>query len=88
MKPNFSDPKFKLFLEKYTFKQKQNGYFGVYVKPPLGNLKPNEFREIADLAELYGAGYVRITPGQKILIPWVEEKFLYDIYANFQRRDL
>jgi sulfite reductase beta subunit-like hemoprotein len=85
-KPNFSDPKFKFFFEKYTFKQKQNGYFGVYVKPPLGNLKPNEFRAIADLAELYGAGYVRITPGQKILIPWVEEKFLYDIYIELSEK--
>jgi hypothetical protein len=29
---------------------------------------------------------VRITPGQKILIPWVEEKFLYDIYAELSEK--
>jgi sulfite reductase beta subunit-like hemoprotein len=85
-KPDTSDKTFKLFLEKYTFKQKQPGYFGVYIKPVLGNLKPDEFRFIADISELYGAGYVRITPQQKILIPWVEEEFLYDIYYEIRSK--
>jgi sulfite reductase beta subunit-like hemoprotein len=83
-KPNPSDELYKLFLQKYTFRQKQDGYFGVYVKPPIGNLKPDEFRFVADLSELYGSGYVRITPHQKILLPWVGEEFLYDVYTTLK----
>lgn len=85
-KPNPNDELFKLFLQKHTFRQKQYGYRGAYVKPPLGNLSSDEFKFIADLSELYGAGYVRITPHQKILVPWVGEEFLYDIYAELQKR--
>ncbi|HEX3034850.1 MAG TPA: nitrite/sulfite reductase [Thermodesulfobacteriota bacterium] len=85
-KPDPGDDLYKLFLQKYTFRQKQDGYFGAYVKPPIGNLKPDEFRFIADMGELYGAGYVRITPHQKILIPWVREEFLYDIYRETKDR--
>ncbi len=85
-KPDTRDDLYKLFLQKYTFKQKQDGYSGVYVKPPIGNLKPEEFRFIADLSELYGAGYVRITPHQKILLPWVGEDFLYDVHTELKSR--
>src|SRR5579875_1694259 len=85
-RPNPSDDLYGLFLQKYTFRQKQKGYFGVYVKPPIGNLSPDEFRFVADLCELYGGGYVRITPHQKILVPWVGEEFLYDIYTEIKRR--
>ena len=83
-KPNLNDEVYKLFLQKYTFKQKQDGYYGVYVKPPIGNVKPDEFRFVGDLCELYGAGYVRITPHQKVLVPWVGEQFLYDFYAELK----
>lgn len=85
-KPDPKDDLYRLFLQKYTFRQKQEGYFGVYVKPPIGNLKPNEFRFVADLSELYGAGYVRITPHQKILLPWVGEEFLYDVHTELRER--
>ncbi|HWP93063.1 MAG TPA: nitrite/sulfite reductase [Thermodesulfobacteriota bacterium] len=85
-KPDTGDDLYQLFLQKYTFKQKQDGYAGVYVKPPIGNLKPDEFRFIADLSELYGAGYVRITPHQKILLPWVGEDFLYDVHTELKSR--
>jgi sulfite reductase (ferredoxin) len=83
-KPDNSDQLYNTFLSKYTFKQKQEGFFGVYVKPPIGNLKPEEFRFVSRLCELYGAGYVRITPHQKILIPWVREEFLFDVYRELK----
>jgi sulfite reductase beta subunit-like hemoprotein len=82
--PNPNDELYKLFMKNYTFKQKQDGCYGVYVKPPIGNLKADEFRFIADLSDLYGAGYVRITPHQKILLPWVGEGFLYDVYISLK----
>lgn len=85
-KPNLDDQLYKLFLDKYTFRQKQDGYFGAYIKPPIGNLKPDEYRFVADLCELYGAGYVRITPHQKLLLPWVGEEFLSDVHTKLKER--
>ena len=81
-KPDMSNPRFRRFLEKYVREQRQKGYFAVLIKPQLGNLKPDEFRFIADLCEKYGAGWVKITQDQNILLPWVEEKFLYDVFQE------
>ncbi len=85
-KPDTSDKLFDLFLQRYVIKQKQDGYYGVYVKPPLGNLKPDEIRFVSELTDLYGAGYAKITPGQKILIPWVKGEFLYDVYLKLKSK--
>lgn len=84
-KPNLNDDLYKFFLQKYTSRQKQDRYFGVDVKPPIGNLSPDEFRFVADLCELYGAGYASITPHQKIFVPWVGEEFLYDVYTELKK---
>ncbi len=62
--------------------QKQEGYIAAMIKLPLGNLTPDKLRAIADSSDLYGAGYAVITPTQNILVPWIEDKFIYDVY-NF-----
>ncbi|MCX7734697.1 MAG: nitrite/sulfite reductase [bacterium] len=85
-KTDKSDKLFELFLQRYTIQQKQNEYFGVYVKPPIGNLKPDEIRAIAEICDLYGAGYIKITPSQKVLIPWVKQEFLYDVYLKLRSK--
>lgn len=85
-KTDKSDKLFEVFLQRYVIKQKQDRYFGVYIKPPLGNLKPDELRFVSEFSDLYGAGYVRITPNQKILVPWVREDFLYDAYLKLKSK--
>ncbi len=60
--------------------QKQLQYKALLIKPPLGNLTPEQLLNIAELSDLYGAGYGIITPTQNILIPWIEEQFIYDVY--------
>jgi ferredoxin-nitrite reductase len=49
--------------------QRQPGlaYFGVVA--PLGRLTIHQFRELADLAQVYGRGTMRLTPWQNVLIP-------------------
>ncbi|MEG8946162.1 nitrite/sulfite reductase [Rosettibacter firmus] len=74
------DALWNTFIKKYTIKQKQDGYFALFVKPPLGNLNAEKLNIIANFSDSYGAGYVRITPTQKLLIPWIEEKFLKDAF--------
>lgn len=76
---------FEHFLEKYTIRQKQNGFFAVFVKPHIGNLTPDELLKVADICDKYGAGYARITQDQNILIPWVEEKFIIDVFYELKK---
>mgnify|MGYP001040350871 CR=1 FL=1 len=54
--------------------QSREGYY--YVNVPLsgGRLSSDEMVQIADLAEEYGNGELRLTPTQKIIIPNVKEK--------------
>jgi sulfite reductase beta subunit-like hemoprotein len=65
------DPLYQTFLSQHTFAQRQEGFTGVYVKPHIGNLNADEFRSVADLADRYAAGYVSLTPQQKVFIPWI-----------------
>ncbi|MDH7604683.1 MAG: nitrite/sulfite reductase [Melioribacter sp.] len=82
------DPLWKTFLNKYLIKQKQTGYYAIWIKPPLGNITPDKLRLIADFSDLYGAGYMKISPTQKLLIPWVEEKFLQDTFLYLKENGL
>ena len=53
--------------------QSQEGYH--YANIPLlgGRLTGNEMRRLADLADEYGKGELRLTPTQNIILPFVEE---------------
>lgn len=51
--------------------QKQAGLVAVGLCVPTGRLNPEEMRELARLAEVYGHGEVRLTTGQNAVIPYV-----------------
>ena len=73
--------------KKDIIEQKQPGYFAVMIKPPLGNLTPDKLRAAADFSDHYGAGYAAITPTQNILVPWIENKFIYDAYNSLLQNE-
>jgi len=54
--------------------QKQAGLLAVGLCVPTGRMKPQEMRELARLAEVYGHGEVRLTTGQDAVIPYVPAK--------------
>ena len=53
--------------------QPQPGKMRVGIHVPVGRLSPAECREIADLADTYSAGEVRLTVEQNIILPNVDE---------------
>ncbi|MFA3783524.1 nitrite/sulfite reductase [Melioribacteraceae bacterium 4301-Me] len=67
--------------------QKQSGYLAIMIKPILGNLEPEKLRAVAEFSDKYGAGYAIITPTQNILVPWIENKFIYDAYNFLVQND-
>ncbi len=52
--------------------QRQEGYCHVTVRLPLGDFTAGQMRVLADLAEAYGDGEMRLTVEQNVLFRWVE----------------
>ncbi len=59
-----------------VFAQKQNGWFGVFVQIPLGNIDSGKARKFATIAERYAADDIRVTIGQGLLLRFVPESAL------------
>jgi sulfite reductase beta subunit-like hemoprotein len=64
--------------------QKQPGYCHVTVRLPLGDFTAGQMRVLADLAEAYGDGQMRVTIEQNVLYRWVKKE---SIEAFYQRLD-
>lgn len=61
------------------FRQNQEGlnYVGLIV--PVGRITTDQLLEVARLAEIYGNGQVRITPGQNLILPNVPDRKIPDL---------
>ena len=58
------------------YPQKQKGFSYVGATCPVGNITPKQMLRVAELAELYGNGEVRLTVWQNFIIPNVPEAFV------------
>ncbi|MDH4091568.1 MAG: nitrite/sulfite reductase [Cyclobacteriaceae bacterium] len=68
-----------------VFSQKQKGYFGVYVKIPLGNISARLARHFADIVDIYASNELRITINQGYLIRFVRKEDLRPLYAALDK---
>jgi sulfite reductase (ferredoxin) len=60
--------------------QKQAGYAVVTVTCPLGDLTGDQMRALADIARRYTRGTLRTTVEQNLVLRWVSEADLPDVY--------
>lgn len=67
---------YKAWLATNVVPQKQPGYKAVGVRVFLGNFSTDQARSLADLAERHGAGELRFSLRQNLLIPFVKEAWL------------
>ncbi|MGE0445763.1 MAG: nitrite/sulfite reductase [Vicinamibacterales bacterium] len=65
-------------------RQKQQGYAHVTARLPLGDFTAGQMRVLADLAEAYSDGTMRVTIEQNVLFRWVKVE---DVEAIYQRLD-
>ena len=75
-----NEKKYQQWFDTNVIKQKQEGYYGVYVKLPLGNLSSKMARKFADLVDQYASEELRITVNQGYLIRFVREDVLKHLY--------
>jgi len=73
------------WLKSNVIAQKQEDYFGVYVRVTLGNLSSDTARKFADVIDQYGADELRITVNQGYLIRFVRPEALKHLYHDLNK---
>jgi sulfite reductase beta subunit-like hemoprotein len=69
-------------------KQKQPGYCHVVVRLPLGDFTSGQMRVLAELAEAYGDGTMRLTVDQNVLYRWVKAESVEPFYQRLSAAGL
>ena len=79
--PEAIDPfKFQLWKTTNTFEQKQNGYLGVYIRVPNGNISSDTSRRLIEKLKDVIADDIRVTINQGLLFRFVRPENLEYIY--------
>ncbi|GAA4964980.1 HEPN domain-containing protein [Algibacter aquimarinus] len=65
--------------------QKQEGYVAIGIKVLLGDFYTDKARLLADLVDKYGAGEVRLTLRQNIVIPFVKRELVPFFYTELEK---
>ena len=69
-------------------RQRQAGFCHVTVRLPLGDFTAGQMRVLADLAESYGDGTMRLTIEQNVLYRWVKTESVDAFYQRLVAADL
>jgi sulfite reductase (NADPH) hemoprotein beta-component len=70
------------WLRTNVSRQRQAGYCHVVARLPLGDFTAGQMRVLADLAEAYGDGTVRLTVDQNVLYRWVRTESVEPFYQR------
>lgn len=83
-----NDAKYQAWRETNVFSQKQQDFFGVYIKLPLGNLSSDYSRLLADIVDKHAGDDIRITVNQGLLLRYVREEALVSLFNALDALDL
>jgi sulfite reductase (NADPH) hemoprotein beta-component len=86
--PDLSDAAFARWERTNAVAQKQAGYLAVTVTVPLGDLSGAQYRVVADLANAFGDGTVRVTAVQNVVLRWVRRADLVALFRALQAAGL
>ena len=81
-RPDFA---YRRWLRTNTQSQRQVGYRRATVNLPLGDITSQQVREIAALCRRFGNQTVRATNDQSVVLPFVAEGDLPDLFAELER---
>jgi sulfite reductase (ferredoxin) len=75
---------FERWYDTNIWHQKQTGYATATITLPLGDITADQLRAVADLARQYTTGTLRTTVDQNLVLRWVSEADLPEVYAALQ----
>ena len=80
--PNGDGREFGRFVEGNVRPQRQSGFSTVEVKVTRGDLSPAQFRGLAQLMRDHTGGYARTSIQQNIVLRWVRDESVYDVWQR------
>jgi sulfite reductase (ferredoxin) len=80
--------RYEQWLITNVFEQKQKGYYGVYVKVPVGDIHTPVARKLVEAIRPYVADEIRITQTQGLLLKYVKKEALAALYNALTELDL
>jgi sulfite reductase (ferredoxin) len=80
--PNGDISQFERFRAANVTEQRQEGFVAVEVKITRGDLTPEQFRALAQIMRDYSGGYARTTVQQNLVLRWVREESVYDLWRE------
>src|SRR5687767_4780514 len=67
-----------------VYQQRQQGYVVATVTCPLGDLTSDQMRALADIAQRYAGGNARTTVEQNLVLRWVPQNKLVELYTELK----
>jgi sulfite reductase beta subunit-like hemoprotein len=86
--PNGDRSEFDAFVESNVRPQRQEGFVTVAVKVIRGDLTPEQFRGLAAIMRDFCGGYARTTVQQNLVLRWVREESVYDLWLRLKEQGL
>jgi len=80
--------RYEQWLITNVFEQKQKGYYGVYVKVPVGDIHTPVARNLVEAIRPFVADEIRITQTQGLLLKYVKKEALPGLYNALTDLDL
>lgn len=79
---------FQMWQRTNVVRQKQEGYVAAVIKLFMGDLTSSQMLHIADLADKYSNGNIRTTINQNMIIRWIPETKIGDLYEELASEGL
>ncbi len=70
------------WLATNVFEQKQQGFYGVYLKVTIGDIRTFKARELVEAIHPYAADEIRVTQNQGLLLKFVRKEALPTLYKK------
>jgi sulfite reductase beta subunit-like hemoprotein len=80
--PNGDSSEFGRFREANVRPQRQAGFNTIEIKVTRGDLTPEQFRGLAAIMREYTGGYARTTVQQNLVLRWVRDEAVYDVWRR------
>ncbi len=81
-RPTAIAPSSSASVEGNVQAQRQEGFSAVEVKITRGDLTPEQFRGLAAIMREFTGGYARSTVQQNLVLRWVRDEALYDVWQR------
>ncbi|MGE0683658.1 MAG: nitrite/sulfite reductase [Candidatus Binatia bacterium] len=82
--PNGDRREFNTWVAANVHQQRQQGFSVAEVKVNRGDLTPRQFRGLAQIMREFTGGNARTTDDQNLLLRWVRDESLYDVWLRLK----